>query len=50
MKFSSVEEDELALFLLPISASLPGGDADIGTHRITLAVGLLIYSCSGNCY
>ena len=29
MKFSSVEEDELAIFLLPMPVSLPGGEVGV---------------------
>ena len=29
MKFSSVEEDEFSIFLLPMSVSLPGGEVGV---------------------
>ena len=37
MKFSSVEEDELALFLLPMSASLPGGEVGVSASFRTIS-------------
>ena len=39
MKFSSVEEDELAIFLLPMPVSLPGGEVGVSAlfHTISFS-------------
>ena len=36
MKFSSVEEDELAILLLPMPASLPGGEVGV-SYEISIS-------------
>ena len=38
MKFSSVEEDELAIFLLPMPVSLPGGEVGVSASFRTISV------------
>ena len=37
MKFSSVEEDELAIFLLPMPVSLPGGEFGVSASFRTIS-------------
>ena len=40
MKFSSVEEDEFSIFLLPMPVSLPGGEVGVSASFRTISFSL----------